>query len=394
MSYDHWPKRLYSLDVSRGLAALAVVLWHWQHFALDNSTTFQTFDSTSQPFYPVLKLFYDRGNWAVEYFFLLSGFIFFWLYFSSIAERKTSFGSFWIQRVSRLYPLHFITLVVVALLQAAYVSHNGSSFVYPYNDVYHFVLNLGFISQWSLSTDLSLSEGFSFNGPAWTVSLEIFLYLIFFAVAYSRIGILFSCLGIATISFIVLQQTHGTYNSIFLGTAFFFLGGVVFQTTAFISTKSRKLRTTVYIASILLWILVVVNHHFYDFESALINHTSLGVFLVKVLTLTLSPLTVCSLTLFEIQYPGFLKPVAWIGDITYSCYLLHFPLQLVFVLAASYGYLNNEFYLNPSYLILFFSLLIPFSYASYVRLERPLQKILKERLSAYFNQKKRSVTYR
>ena len=26
------PNRLYALDVSRGFASLAVVLWHWQHF--------------------------------------------------------------------------------------------------------------------------------------------------------------------------------------------------------------------------------------------------------------------------------------------------------------------------------------------------------------------------
>jgi peptidoglycan/LPS O-acetylase OafA/YrhL len=32
------PTRFYSLDVLRGLAALAVVLYHWQHFFYTGST--------------------------------------------------------------------------------------------------------------------------------------------------------------------------------------------------------------------------------------------------------------------------------------------------------------------------------------------------------------------
>ena len=116
MSHLHWPKRLYSLDVTRGIAALAVVLWHWQHFAFNGSAPPLDFDSTSQPLYIPLKIFYERGDWAVQYFFLLSGFIFFWLYASAIAKKEISFIRFWIQRISRLYPLHLVTLIVVALL--------------------------------------------------------------------------------------------------------------------------------------------------------------------------------------------------------------------------------------------------------------------------------------
>ena len=125
-----WPKRLYVLDVSRGFASLAVVLWHWQHFAFNKITLPKDFERDSQPLYAVLSIFYEKGFMGVGYFFLLSGFIFFWLYRFSIQNKDISFMTFWCQQfLPRLYPLHFVTLSIVALLQMAYILHNGS-FIY------------------------------------------------------------------------------------------------------------------------------------------------------------------------------------------------------------------------------------------------------------------------
>ena len=94
------------------------------------------------PLYGMLRLFYEKGYIGVGYFFLLSGFIFFWLYQDSIKSKSTTFQEFWVARISRLYPLHLATLLIVAVLQFWYIAHEGNSFVYPYNDIYHFLLNL------------------------------------------------------------------------------------------------------------------------------------------------------------------------------------------------------------------------------------------------------------
>ena len=169
-----WPKRLYALDVSRGIAALAVVLWHWQHFAFEGYALPQNFDKAIQPFYPFAKIFYEKGFMGVDYFFLLSGFIFFWIYKEAIGKRKTNFKEFWVHRFSRLYPLHLVTLCLVALLQAVYVARNIKPFVFQYNDAYHFLLNLSFTSGWGFQ------KGWSFNAPVWSVSIEILLYFLFF----------------------------------------------------------------------------------------------------------------------------------------------------------------------------------------------------------------------
>lgn len=50
----------------------------------------------------------------------------------------------------------------------------GSYFVYPNNDIKHFLLNLFFASSWSFES------GHSFNGPIWSVSVEVLLHALFF----------------------------------------------------------------------------------------------------------------------------------------------------------------------------------------------------------------------
>jgi peptidoglycan/LPS O-acetylase OafA/YrhL len=367
-----WPKRLYVLDVSRGFAALAVVLWHWQHFAFNKITLPKDFERDSQPLYAVLSIFYEKGFMGVGYFFLLSGFIFFWLYRFSIQNKDISFMTFWCQRFSRLYPLHFVTLLIVALLQIAYILHNGSSFIYPFNDIYHFFLNLVFASYWGFE------RGYSFNFPVWSVSIEIILYFVFFVIAYNRQGGILFCLGISVISFII--YINFCNRAIFNGLSFFFLGGFVFHSTFLISTKYKKLNAVIYSIAALSWLLTVANFYVFNLSDFIRNFGLIGkIFIIGFPNYILLPFTVCSLALIEINRGQFLKSISWIGDITYSSYLLHFPLQLLFALAVSYGALNSNFYLNPLYLLVFFSILIPLSYITFIGFERPIQKMIRNR---------------
>jgi peptidoglycan/LPS O-acetylase OafA/YrhL len=77
MNSNQWPKHLYALDISRGVAALGVVLWHWQHFAYKGNSISQKFTKENQPLYQILRLFYEKGSMGVPYFFSFLGLFFF-----------------------------------------------------------------------------------------------------------------------------------------------------------------------------------------------------------------------------------------------------------------------------------------------------------------------------
>ena len=74
---------------------------------------------------------------------------------------------FFVNRFTRLYPLHFITLIIVAVLQFFSFKSLNQFMIFDYNDIYHFFLNIFFISSWGFE------KGMSFNQPIWSVSYEI-----------------------------------------------------------------------------------------------------------------------------------------------------------------------------------------------------------------------------
>src|SRR5215467_14029941 len=175
-------KRLYALDTLRGFAALAVVIWHWQHFYAVSGTWQIGWQKSAEPFYLFLKPLYEEGWAAVDLFFALSGFIFFWLYGEAIREGRMAATRFAWLRFSRLYPLHLVTLLAVGVMQYAFRYATGDFFIFVANDARHFVTNLFLAQQW---LPPSLTQ--SFNGPAWSVSIEVLLYGMFFA--FCRLGL-------------------------------------------------------------------------------------------------------------------------------------------------------------------------------------------------------------
>ena len=179
-SYDHIksievPKYYHLIDCFRTFAALAVVFHHYQHFYFfggsKNSSSYLTSANISeQPFYQNLYYLYEVGASGVQFFWVISGFIFASVYFS----RKVTGKEFFISRFARLYPLHFLTLMVILCLQIISSLVYGFFQIYEFNDVTHFILNIFFMSSWGFES------GASYNGPIWSVSVEILVYLVFF----------------------------------------------------------------------------------------------------------------------------------------------------------------------------------------------------------------------
>lgn len=265
--------------------------------------------------------------------------------------------------------------MIVALLQLIYISREGISFVYPFNDIYHFILNLGFASHWGFE------YGHSFNAPVWSVSIEVLLYTIFFVTAFWGRGNLIFVLFISIFS-IILFKFYG--NIILQGISLFYLGGVVFHITQLVSRDYQFLKYFIWIFTATIWLTVIINFYVVDIANMLRTYGSYGKILLLIFTnYILFPITICCIALIEIERGEFLKRISWIGDITYSSYLLHFPLQLFFALLVSYNIISPDSYLNSGFFAIFFMILIPSSYVTYIKFERPVQKMIRDHLLTY-----------
>jgi peptidoglycan/LPS O-acetylase OafA/YrhL len=141
----------------RGIAAMAVVLYHFQgnfsdKFYLDNVT-------------PV----FSRGYLWVDFFFLLSGFILSHVHAEEFIHGPAPYRTFLLKRISRVYPLHVFTLFVLLLpmfwptVQAMKDTRTVSSFA----------SNLLMVHAWGLTNHLS------WNYPSWSISDEWAAYLLF-----------------------------------------------------------------------------------------------------------------------------------------------------------------------------------------------------------------------
>lgn len=357
------PRRFYYLDALRGLAALAVVLTHWKHFGLLVPTG--TFVEARVPFYQMLKPFYEDGGRAVDLFFCLSGFIFYWLYAEKVSGRKISWRKFFVLRFSRLYPLHFATLLFVAAGQQLYLHRTGAYFCYAFNSYRDFLLQLAFASNWVTGDRLS------FNGPVWSVSVEVLLYVMFFAVCIVQLRrwwhlSLFVLLGFA------LHRTS-LVDRFGQGVIYFFLGGLVFYGVSNAVRKgvSGNAIRALAVVTAVLWFAGVI---------AVYVPVHCPLIFEAVFVPLLFSLTIMSLALLESSASRTEKRLEILGEISYSSYLLHFPLQLFFAIISVGWTLPSSLCYSGWTLFLFFGALLPLSFCSYRFFEKPLQDFLRERL--------------
>lgn len=357
--------RLYLLDLTRGLAALGVVLWHYQIFYFDAPGHLaDDFNQSGQPFFGGLWFFYQEGSRGVYLFFVLSGFVFFAQYVDKIGGRTMSTWQYFIRRFSRLYPLHLVTLVFVYILQVMSKQATGQYSVYHCNDLRRGILSLTFLTDW-------LPEKYvcsTLNGPTWSLSVEVFLYVLFFAVAcllpkkwLARVGV-----TVAIIAGSLLSRGLHAYHLLGDPTLCFFSGGFAYL----LWTKAR------HDGRMAMWLLL----------ASTATAAASGVYLVYVSAsivvqdMILFPSVVLALACAQSLKPMLGHSIRSVGDISYSVYLIHFPLQLAIILGAKFSQAHID-YASAHVFVLFFALLIALSYASYYLFEVPLQDAIRRRFA-------------
>lgn len=337
--------RIVSIDALRGLAALVVVLWHWPHFFQLQATP-----DSALPLYNLLWPFYRYGAWGVDLFFCISGLVFYTQYASAVAQRTVSLFQFVRLRFSRLYPLHLVTLLYVAALQPVFVRETGHAFVYPDNSLTAFALHLGLASNW-------WSRPYSFNGPVWSVSIEVLLYALFFVVA--RWGAMRPpfLLAIAIAGLFLMPLNEDLAR----GLASFHVGCLCGMAVAHAKTRQIKLGP---------WLALVA-------IAALWSQTGISRAELVVKWMAFPGLVVL-LALTDHMLGAAARRLHWLGDISYSSYLIHFPLQLSLVAFAAATGTAIDFS-SPWTLAAFFAVLITASLLSFHGFERPMMRWLRSR---------------
>lgn len=361
-------EKLVGLELVRFISAVAILFWHYQHF---DSSPISGLYIVSQryPFYDSFGFLYDNGLQAVRIFWCISGFIFYWKYGDAIAQQAISKWIFFVNRFSRLYPLHALTLILVTCMQLLYFSKRNTYFVYSQNNLQQFFLQVIFASNWDFKSSLS------FNGPIWSVSVEVLVYVIFFyslrlwgKVFYCTLAMLFISLcinRILAISQINIAVDFPLADCLVL----FFAGGI----SAIIALKVRKLnyRLALNIMSLVGVVLIPFMYSMYVKTGE--GHTFL--FLLFYL-----PILLFAISSINLPFPVSLnKLVTALGNMTYSSYLIHFPIQLLIALICAYLELSIPFLHKWFFLGYMVGVLI-ISYYLYVWFEKPLQIYLRKRM--------------
>ncbi len=298
---------IYSLELLRFLLATLVFFGHYVHFYMHYAIP-----EDEGYFYKINPTF---GSIVVPMFFLMSGAIFAHTYLNKIRNGSINLSRYALNRFARLYPLHLMTLIAVAILQIIFFELNDVYFIYKFNDVKHFLLNVLFASNWGLE------DGLGFNAPVWSVSHEVFIYLIFFVVctfsAVIESKLLFFAAWVVFIGFIEASIRNPLVPSAFC----FFLGTLLYLAFNYcLLAKSTKMM----VFRILIFVSIMMIFSSY-FSKHGLPYGAVG------------PFVLIGCLLFDQIFhpePGsiFCKIAVFLGNISYSTYLLHFPIQLLFVI--------------------------------------------------------------
>jgi peptidoglycan/LPS O-acetylase OafA/YrhL len=292
------PSRMHHLDSLRGIAALAVALQH----------SIACFISGKIHDY-AYSLF---GLSPVVFFFLLSGFV---LSRSLGVEKGKTFSgvmAYYIRRVFRLYPAALFSLLISALIAFLIVpSTNWSLFSAWLSELTGFmqrhVLDSGYVRSLSLFRETSV-----FNPPLWTIREEFacsFL-LPLLILLLLRFPSMMLPMGAALAWTLWRARYHQPASFLFA----FYLGYMIHMASPQIERISEKTTKMVLFFAVMLWIFSIKQGF-----NAVTASIVLGVIL---------------LVLIPCQWPFLRKtlespPLRFLGRISYSFYLLHFPIMLL-----------------------------------------------------------------
>ena len=338
-------QRLQFLDAVRGIAALTVAVQH----SLE-SVSFSYFEWSHEVFRP--------GEWGVILFFVSSGFI-----IPVSLDRYRSVGRFWIGRFFRLYPLYWAVLIAGGVLFAldryhipeAFTLHwvrgsaanatmaqefigqphvLGQAWTLSYELVFYMLVSLLFLIRLDKRPGLVLSVGLV---TAVVVGTAVPLRMVTEGSSLNRVAVVLACavaaagaavlarqsLGgaIAAAGFavavvaLVANRNHPAWFSVLLLSSMF-LGWVLHRWSIGEASGAQAVAAVVGTSAA-----VVVTHglHF-----QINNVPGTDIFTdATAETLTFLGAYAVFLGALALRRRAFPKPLRWLGEVSYSVYLVH-----------------------------------------------------------------------
>lgn len=296
-------KLINSIQILRGVAAVVVLVYHVSGYMRVHYS--QTI------FGDIFRI----GFAGVDLFFVISGFI---IYFTAkdYLNKPTKFKDYWKKRVIRIFPIYWIVVLGIQLLQWILAKQlKVASFATEYAG--------GFLQH--LGTYTLFPHHVAVDPVTWTLSYELYFYALFSLLILSRklwvIPVLVLLLSIHNSIFHpVLDPSKGLsyYNYLFSNYNYEFLLGVI------ICHFFDKIRFTPIVSYIMLgFALGIIAVGGYDvgdydnFKRIMIFGTSASLILIGTLNLEQAG---------KLKTPSFLM---LLGSASYVLYLIHFPFLLI-----------------------------------------------------------------
>lgn len=332
--------RLKQLDGVRGLAACAVAFGYHTQVMFDRAVFADGWGG------PVIVWLRHYGWAGVDLFFILSGFVFAHVYrFGETLRTPANLADFTVARIARLYPLHLFMLGVTAI----------AFWWMSYNTVGAFIAHLFMLQVFTQPVART------FDGPSWSISVEIFCYILFAAAAFvgRRTLVAVACLAIAVSAAVLLLDGHAgqpltSANSLARGGLGFFIGLLLWRYRALLARVPTLLLAAIAVAGLFI-------------PTGMANPALPFAILTWPAVLILALRT---------RFMG-AAPLVWLGDRSYSIYLLNIPVAEG-LLRLTTKFRHWDYGLLAAHM-LFAAIVLLLAELTYRIVERPAQRIIRNR---------------
>jgi peptidoglycan/LPS O-acetylase OafA/YrhL len=204
-------KQIVALTSLRGIAALIVVVFHFGYYILPPAGVVLSSYSG----------FFKNGYLCVDLFFILSGFIMTHVYLDrfSFGVNKFNYWEYLRSRFARIYPLHLFTLAILIGLELVKILLPNFQAFTGHFTLTSLFTNIFLLQAFDLSCPPLLWCKTYWNEPAWSISVEFFIYCLFPFILFSLLktkpktdAIIYVLTLIAI--FLLIKFTRGTLSTI------------------------------------------------------------------------------------------------------------------------------------------------------------------------------------